>query len=385
MTRLERIRLAGIACAAGGALWVLVLGAAVLAPQAVNGSATSYHVWEAILILVQALLLIGVAGLARSGAAGDGWLGRIGLGTVLVGRTSFLLGEVRSFVQGSDDALFVPLGALLTGVGMLVAGAAVVRARRWAGWRRYLPLAAGAYPFVAMFPLLALTGAPPLPRSRCGASSGSCSAWPCTPRPRHPSWRGPPRRTQWWRTRWRRTRWRTQPAWPGRRRRDGRRDRYRCCGERRRAAPAGPAWRRRGRPPEPPPGGQPAPPARSGGRGRTTTRRGRARASGWPASTRASPNDYPIRKDAAARAARAARGPVYLVREDTPMDELLIAYYPWLDTGVAGPADNRLRRVPTPSASDAAPAAAGGGGAQTRRRRRARQSGDSLLPLLFAA
>jgi len=32
-----------------------------------------------------------------------------------------------------------------------------------AWWRRPLPLAAGCYPFVAMFPVLALTGAPLLP------------------------------------------------------------------------------------------------------------------------------------------------------------------------------------------------------------------------------
>src|SRR5215207_9936750 len=108
MTRLKHLRLAGIACAAGGTLWVLVLGAAVLAPQAVHDSATSYRLWEALLILVQALLLIGVAGLAWSGAAGDSWLGRIGLGIALLGRTSFLLGEVRSFAQGSDDEVLVP-------------------------------------------------------------------------------------------------------------------------------------------------------------------------------------------------------------------------------------------------------------------------------------
>ena len=57
----------------------------------------------------------------------------------------------------------MPLGALLTGVGMLLAGIAIVRARRWAGWRRPLPLAAGCCPIVAMFPVLALTGAPLLP------------------------------------------------------------------------------------------------------------------------------------------------------------------------------------------------------------------------------
>lgn len=163
MKKEERIRLAGIACAGGGALWVLLLMADVLAPQTVRGSATSYRGWEALLILVQALLLVGVAGLAWSGATGAGWLGRIGLAIALLGRTSFLLGEIRSIAQGSDDDLLVPLGALLTAMGMVLAGIAVVRARRWVGPRRYLPLATGIYPFVAMFPVLAITGEPPTP------------------------------------------------------------------------------------------------------------------------------------------------------------------------------------------------------------------------------
>jgi len=163
MANTERIRLAGIACAVGGALWVITLMTAVVARQAVYGSVRSYRVWDGLLIVVQALLLVGVAGLAVSGAAGTGWLGRVGLGIALLGRTSFLIGELRSFVQGSDDELFVPLGALTTGLGMLLAGIAIVRTRRWGGWHRFIPLLAGLYPFVAMFPILAITGEPPLP------------------------------------------------------------------------------------------------------------------------------------------------------------------------------------------------------------------------------
>jgi hypothetical protein len=161
MTRLHRVRLSANACVAGGALWVLVLMGDVVAHETVYGSATSFRVWEALLILVQALLLAGVVGLAMSGAVGTGWLGRVGLGIALLGRVSFLFGEISSFVRGSEDELLlVPLGALLTGVGMLMTGLAVVRAGRWSVWRRYTPLAAGIYPFVAMFPTLVLVGAP---------------------------------------------------------------------------------------------------------------------------------------------------------------------------------------------------------------------------------
>ena len=75
MTTRERVRLAGIACAGGGALWVLVLLAVAAAPETVRGSLTSYRLWEAAPILAQALLLVGVAGLAwsaRRGLAGPG-------------------------------------------------------------------------------------------------------------------------------------------------------------------------------------------------------------------------------------------------------------------------------------------------------------------------
>ena len=161
MANTERIRLTGLACAAGGVLWLVVLMAEVVNHQAVYGSTAHYRVWEALLILVQTLLLIGVVGLSWSGAAGAGRLGRIGLGLALLGRTSFLLGELRSFILGKDDGLFVPLGALVTGLGMLLAGIAIVRARRWGGWHRIIPLIAGIYPFVAMFPILAATGNPP--------------------------------------------------------------------------------------------------------------------------------------------------------------------------------------------------------------------------------
>jgi hypothetical protein len=73
------------------------------------------------------------------------------------------------------------------------------------------------------------------------------------------------------------------------------------------------------------------------------------------------------------------------------MDEL-IAYYPWLAPQVAGPNVPRPRRAPgrgpavAPAAAGAPPhAAPGAGGARSSRRRAAPRSGDSLLPLLYAA
>ena len=161
MATAERVRTAALACTVGGALWLVVLMGDVVAHGTIYDSATSYRVWEAVLVLVDVLLLAGVVGLAWSGAVGDCLLGRVGLGIALLGRVAFLAGEVHSVVQGRDDELLVPVGAVLTALGMLLAGIAVLRARRWDGWHRLTPLLIGVYPFVAMFPILALTGEPP--------------------------------------------------------------------------------------------------------------------------------------------------------------------------------------------------------------------------------
>ncbi|MGH3087954.1 MAG: hypothetical protein ACRDSJ_11630 [Rubrobacteraceae bacterium] len=49
---------------------------------------------------------------------------------------------------------------MITAVGMTLVGIAVLRARRWVGWRRFIPLLVGLYPFVAMFPLVFIMSEP---------------------------------------------------------------------------------------------------------------------------------------------------------------------------------------------------------------------------------
>ena len=56
---------------------------------------------------------------------------------------------------------FAPLGAFLNGLGMILVGVASLRANVWTGWKRYIPLSVGLFPFVFMFPLVILTGARP--------------------------------------------------------------------------------------------------------------------------------------------------------------------------------------------------------------------------------
>ena len=161
MTSTESIRRAGIACALGGLLWFLTLMVDVAATDVIHHSAGHFRLWVATLLLMQLLLLVGLLGFARSGAVGAGWLGRIGLGLALLGRAMFVLAEVQLFIEVDDYTPLLTLGAVVTAIGMLLAGVAVLRAGRWASWRRFTPFVAGLYPFIAMFPLFAATGERP--------------------------------------------------------------------------------------------------------------------------------------------------------------------------------------------------------------------------------
>ncbi len=87
--------------------------------------------------------------------------------------------EVGSIILGRDDLPF-PIAVVSTGLGMVVAGAAIARAGRWTGWGRWAPLMMGIYPFVAIVPWFAATGErPPTCWSLAGGWPSPQSASPC--------------------------------------------------------------------------------------------------------------------------------------------------------------------------------------------------------------
>ena len=161
---LDKVRTAGVLCAAGAAGWLVngtinsVLTLVISQPDSVVLAIADLF-W----VVIQSLLLIGVVGLALSGAA-PGWFGRTALGIALLGRADYVVAEIHSLINvlsiGDDTSVLLPLGALTTGLGMTLVGIAVLRAKRWRGWQRFTPLLAGIYPFVAMFPILLVTGEP---------------------------------------------------------------------------------------------------------------------------------------------------------------------------------------------------------------------------------
>ena len=153
---LSKVQTAGVLCAVGGAGW-LVNGVVSLVLGQLSGAA--FAISEVFWIGIHVLLLIGVVGLALLGVA-PGWFGGIALGIAVLGRVDFVLAEIHSLSIGDDTSFLLPLGALITAVGMTLVGIAVLRANRWGGWQRFMPILGGVYPFVTLFPFIFITSEP---------------------------------------------------------------------------------------------------------------------------------------------------------------------------------------------------------------------------------
>ena len=156
-------------------LWAGMLGAAsgiylaVVAPT-VGPERFSYPLDSAPFTLIQAWfvvqhvgLLLGIMALGAAGAAGEGRSPRIGQVLAVVGMSVLTVTEGVAILASAEvvPSTFVTflevsygISSTLIGVGLVMVGAAVVRARTWQGWRRFLPLATGVYVFVPMMPAL---------------------------------------------------------------------------------------------------------------------------------------------------------------------------------------------------------------------------------------
>lgn len=149
-------RTAALVCMIGTGLAVLYAAASAL-----TGWEPSYgSVLQGVIHVAE---LAGVIALLLSGAAGTGWLGRTGLGAAVLGQVVLVVAEL---VYPGDpdlgDQLF-GVGPVLSALGMVAAGVAVLRAGTWTGWRRFTPLAVGLWSIVVLTPALVVSGGPPAP------------------------------------------------------------------------------------------------------------------------------------------------------------------------------------------------------------------------------
>ena len=108
--------------------------------------------------LVHLTAIVGLAGLAALGAVGSAWWGRVGIGVAVMGFVGLISAElIEPFTPATAGTIF-EIAPLVVGPGMVLAGVAVLRARRWSGWRRIVPLAVGAYVFVVFLPVVISIG-----------------------------------------------------------------------------------------------------------------------------------------------------------------------------------------------------------------------------------
>ena len=169
----DRARPAAYLCLAAGVLGFASGAALALVDPAVSDERFSFplsadgftaiQVWFAVHHLG---LLAGLLALNWAGAVPDSkpavWGWRLSVAG-MVGLTLTELAAIAAADETIDSGVAVALGGLYgvdclaLGVGPLMLGAAIVHARTWTGWRRWVVLALGFWVFVPMFPALVVT------------------------------------------------------------------------------------------------------------------------------------------------------------------------------------------------------------------------------------
>jgi hypothetical protein len=163
-------RVAGRACASGAALGVAVAVATQVVQEStdVPKDQWSYPWWNGVSIsfwlvaaLAHALIAVGVIGLLLSGAAGSTRVARLGLTVALGGAVLIVAGHLASIPIRKETTHDTwpqiiggafGIGTILVAIGLLLAGWTTLQERNWDDWRRFTPLAAGAWA-VALIPL----------------------------------------------------------------------------------------------------------------------------------------------------------------------------------------------------------------------------------------
>jgi hypothetical protein len=124
-------------------------------------TATGFTIAQVVFCLQHLGLVVVLAALWTSGAAGRSGLGRIGVGGSVLAMLGLAILELVAisakdspYPSARTDTIETWYGVVSTLIGLftVLAGIAVLRAKRWSGRQRYLPLALGIYVFVPLTP-----------------------------------------------------------------------------------------------------------------------------------------------------------------------------------------------------------------------------------------
>jgi hypothetical protein len=91
----------------------------------------------------------------------------LGISITAIGSLCYILNYVLGYSLNLNTKVLLPMGALMTGIGMTITGVEVLTSKSWIDIYRYAPLIVGLYPFLVMFPLVIVTGHPDLTAIMC--------------------------------------------------------------------------------------------------------------------------------------------------------------------------------------------------------------------------
>ena len=113
---------------------------------------------EVVLAALHVMLLIGLLGFWRSGAAGSSTPAKIAFGVAVVSRVIFVVAELTVIFDPNTANMIFGIATPLQGLGMIGLGVAALTTKRWQGWHAFTPLLCGIYPFLILLPAFALSG-----------------------------------------------------------------------------------------------------------------------------------------------------------------------------------------------------------------------------------
>ena len=156
-----RSRLAGLLVIAGGAVGIPVgVATATVLPSLAQPGSSGFVAGGAILSAAHLAMLAGFVLLALAGSGARGRLAQLGFAVTIAGLAAQFLGESLLRVDFSLGMTLFSICTPALGLGLIVLGAAIVRSRRWTGWRRFAVLATGLYVPVILVPAFALAHGP---------------------------------------------------------------------------------------------------------------------------------------------------------------------------------------------------------------------------------
>lgn len=152
-------RLAATAVIAASVVGAVVgVATSTFYPQLADRTSATFGASGAVLTVAHVVFLLGIVGLARTGAAGTGWLARIAYAVLLLGLAAQAVAEGILRVNFDLGNAIFGIASPAMALGFVLLGIVVIRARAWTGWRRFTPLLCGVYVPVVLIPAFILAG-----------------------------------------------------------------------------------------------------------------------------------------------------------------------------------------------------------------------------------